>query len=113
MSSSFPQFTHLLPSNCYLLIIACQNAYCYVHYCLQLLELLKIYHHVFELMLKIVHEKIVWQQYARNGMQGPTSLSKISSGGYYGTKPSEIPYYMAPINGIGVPPVGGYYYTPY
>lgn len=96
MSSSFPQFTHLLPSNCYLLIIACQNAYCYVHYCLQLLEL-----------LKIVHEKIVWQQYARNGMQGPTSLSKISSGGYYGTKPSEIPYYMAPINGIGVPPVGG------
>ncbi|KAL3330129.1 hypothetical protein AABB24_034140 [Solanum stoloniferum] len=61
----------------------------------------------------LVQEQIVWQQYARNGMQGQTSLSKISSGGYYGTQPAGMPYGMPPVNGVGVPPAGRYYYTPY
>ncbi|GLT43641.1 hypothetical protein SLA2020_175770 [Shorea laevis] len=61
----------------------------------------------------LVHEQQVWQQYARDGMQGQTSLAKISTSGYYapGPMPMAMPYGMPPVNGMGPPP--GYYYTPY
>ncbi|KAL8501809.1 hypothetical protein ACS0TY_021066 [Phlomoides rotata] len=54
----------------------------------------------------LVQEQVVWQQYSRDGMQGQTSLAKISSGGYYapGVQPM-MPY--------GMPPAGYYYTTPY
>ncbi|CAN4126966.1 unnamed protein product [Withania somnifera] len=61
----------------------------------------------------LVQEQLVWQQYARDGMQGQTSLSKISTGGYYGPQPAVMPYGMPPVNGVGLPPAAGYYYTPY
>lgn len=62
----------------------------------------------------LVQEQVVWQQYARDGMQGQTSLTKISGGGYYtpGVQPM-MPYGMPPVNGMGVPPAGYYYTTPY
>lgn len=62
----------------------------------------------------LVQEQGVWQQYARDGMQGQTSLTKISGGGYYtpGVQPM-MPYGMPPVNGMGVPPAGYYYTTPY
>ncbi|CAK9184764.1 unnamed protein product [Ilex paraguariensis] len=61
----------------------------------------------------LVQEQVVWQQYARDGMQGQTSLAKISTGGYYAPgQPPNMPYGMPPVNGVGVPPAG-YYYTPY
>lgn len=62
----------------------------------------------------LVQEQVVWQQYARDGMQGQTSLTKISGGGYYnpGVQPM-MPYGMPPVNGMGVPPAGYYYNTPY
>ncbi|KAK4415378.1 putative clathrin assembly protein [Sesamum alatum] len=61
----------------------------------------------------LVQEQIVWQQYARDGMQGQASLAKISTGGYYapGVQP-VMPYGMPPVNGVGIPPAG-YYYAPY
>ncbi|XP_015088420.1 uncharacterized protein LOC107031524 [Solanum pennellii] len=40
-------------------------------------------------------------------MQEPTILSKISSGGYYGTQPAGMPYCMPSISGVAVPPAGG------
>ncbi|CAN4103409.1 unnamed protein product [Withania somnifera] len=58
-------------------------------------------------------EQIVWHQYARDGMQGQTSLSKISTGGYYGPQSAVMPYGMPPVNGVGLPPAAGYYYAPY
>ncbi|XP_059290870.1 putative clathrin assembly protein At2g25430 [Lycium ferocissimum] len=61
----------------------------------------------------LVQEQIVWQQYARDGMQGQTSLSKISTGRYYGPQQAVMPYGMPPLNGVGLPPAAGYYYTPY
>ncbi|WOG82288.1 hypothetical protein DCAR_0101451 [Daucus carota subsp. sativus] len=54
----------------------------------------------------LVQEQMVWQQYAREGMQGQTSLSKINGGGYY---PPAMPYGMPPVNGMGYPPPGQYY----
>ncbi|KAE8663421.1 putative clathrin assembly protein [Hibiscus syriacus] len=58
----------------------------------------------------VVQEQQVWQQYARDGMQGQTSLAKISNpGSNYG--PGPMPYGMPPVNGMGPP--AGYYYTPY
>jgi hypothetical protein len=61
----------------------------------------------------LVQEQVTWQQYARDGMQGQTSLAKISGGGYYNAGPMPtMPYGMAPVNGMGPPPAG-YYYTPY
>ncbi|KAK4345161.1 hypothetical protein RND71_035337 [Anisodus tanguticus] len=59
----------------------------------------------------LVQEQVVWQQYARDGMQGQTSLSKISTGGYYGPQPAVMPYGMPPVNGVRLPPAAGYYYT--
>ncbi|KAM7459501.1 hypothetical protein LguiA_036495 [Lonicera macranthoides] len=60
----------------------------------------------------LVQEQLVWQQYARDGMQGQTSLTKINGGGYYPPgQPQMMPYGMAPVNGTGLPPAG-YYYTP-
>ncbi|KAJ6354652.1 hypothetical protein OIU77_005288 [Salix suchowensis] len=61
----------------------------------------------------LVQEQVTWQQYARDGMQGQTSLAKISGGGYYNAGPMPMmPYGMPPVNGMGPPPAG-YYYTPY
>uniref|UniRef100_A0A5B6YXL8 ENTH domain-containing protein n=1 Tax=Davidia involucrata TaxID=16924 RepID=A0A5B6YXL8_DAVIN len=63
----------------------------------------------------LVQEQVVWQQYARDGMQGQTSLTKIGGGGYYapsGVPQMMMPYGMPPpVNGMGLPPAG-YYYTP-
>uniref|UniRef100_A0A5B6YXC0 ENTH domain-containing protein n=1 Tax=Davidia involucrata TaxID=16924 RepID=A0A5B6YXC0_DAVIN len=58
-------------------------------------------------------EQVVWQQYARDGMQGQASLAKLSGGGYYAPGvPPMMPYGMPPqVNGVGLPPAG-YYYTP-
>ncbi|OIT20571.1 PREDICTED: putative clathrin assembly protein At2g25430 [Nicotiana attenuata] len=61
----------------------------------------------------LVQEQVVWQQYAREGMQGQTSLSKINTGGYYGPQTAAMPYGMPPVNGVGLPPAAGYYYAPY
>lgn len=61
----------------------------------------------------LVQEQQLWQQYARDGMQGQVSLAKISGGaGYYAAGvPPMMPYGMPPaVNGMGP---GGYYYTPY
>ncbi|GAV85707.1 ANTH domain-containing protein [Cephalotus follicularis] len=57
----------------------------------------------------LTQEQQLWQQYAREGMQGQSSLARISGHGYYTQGP--MPYGMPPVNGMG-PPVG-YYYTPY
>lgn len=58
----------------------------------------------------LVQEQMVWQQYAREGMQGQTSLSKINGGGYYPPGyPPAMPYGMPPVNGMGYPPPGQYY----
>ncbi|GMY29287.1 putative clathrin assembly protein At2g25430 [Fagus crenata] len=61
----------------------------------------------------LVHEQQLWQQYARDGMQGQTSLAKISGSGYYAAGPPMpmMPYGMPPVNGMGAP--AGYYYAPY
>ncbi|XP_028799123.1 putative clathrin assembly protein At2g25430 [Neltuma alba] len=60
----------------------------------------------------LVHEQQIWQQYAREGMQGQSSLAKINGTGYYAGAPTPaMPYGMPPVNGMGPP--SGYYYTPY
>ncbi|GMJ15858.1 Epsin-like clathrin adaptor [Hibiscus trionum] len=61
----------------------------------------------------VVQEQQVWQQYARDGMQGQTSLAKISNpGSYYQPGPIPVmPYGMPPVNMMGPP--AGYYYAPY
>ncbi|KAI4346939.1 hypothetical protein L6164_007802 [Bauhinia variegata] len=64
----------------------------------------------------LVQEQQVWHQYARDGMQGQSSLNKINGtppAGYYagGPVPPMIPYGMPPVNGMG-PPTWNYY-TPY
>ncbi|KAF2303832.1 hypothetical protein GH714_023674 [Hevea brasiliensis] len=62
----------------------------------------------------LVQEQLVWQQYAKDGMQGQSSLAKISGTGYYTAAPGPMPmmpYGMPPVNGMGPP--AGYYYTPY
>ncbi|KAF8407141.1 hypothetical protein HHK36_006266 [Tetracentron sinense] len=61
----------------------------------------------------LVQEQQLWQQYAREGMQGQVSLAKIGGGtGYYGAgQPPMMPYGMPPVSGMGQP--GGYYYSPY
>jgi hypothetical protein len=60
----------------------------------------------------LVNEQHVWQQYAREGMQGQTSLAKISGTGYHAAGPmAMMPYGMPPVNGMTAPT--GYYYTPY
>ncbi|CAB4266771.1 unnamed protein product [Prunus armeniaca] len=64
----------------------------------------------------LVQEQQVWNQYAKEGMQGQGSLAKMSAPGYYGAAPygmPPVPYGMPPANGIGMPPPAGYYYTPY
>ncbi|XP_041022742.1 probable clathrin assembly protein At4g32285 [Juglans microcarpa x Juglans regia] len=62
----------------------------------------------------LVQEQQVWQQYAKDGMQGQASLAKISGPGYYAAGPMPMmPYGMPPVNGIGAPAPAGYYYTPY
>lgn len=70
----------------------------------------------------LVQEQVVWQQYARDGMRGQTSLAKINGTGYYtqggapmmpGPMPygmPTMPYVMPPMNGMMAPT--GYYYTP-
>ncbi|KAL3650698.1 hypothetical protein CASFOL_007101 [Castilleja foliolosa] len=55
----------------------------------------------------LVQEQVVWQQYSRDGMQGQSSLGKISTGGYYAG-----PGVQQPVMQYGMPPTG-YYYTPY
>uniref|UniRef100_A0A2P2QPI8 Clathrin assembly family protein n=1 Tax=Rhizophora mucronata TaxID=61149 RepID=A0A2P2QPI8_RHIMU len=60
----------------------------------------------------LVQEQMIWQQYAKDGMQGQTSLAKISRAGYYIAGPMPMmPYGMPPVNGMG--PSTGYYYAPY
>ncbi|GFS42676.1 ENTH/ANTH/VHS superfamily protein [Actinidia rufa] len=63
----------------------------------------------------LVQEQVVWQQYARDGMQGQASLAKIGGGGpggYYapGVQPM-MPYGMPPVNRVGLPPAEYYYGT--
>lgn len=61
----------------------------------------------------LVQEQQVWHQYAKDGMQGQASLTKLSGTGNYPTGPMPVmPYGMPPVNGMGAPPAG-YYYTPY
>ncbi|XP_022755152.1 probable clathrin assembly protein At4g32285 [Durio zibethinus] len=62
----------------------------------------------------LVQELQLWHQYARDGMQGQASLSKITaSSGYYApvAQPVTMPYGMPQVNGMQQP--GGYYYPPY
>ncbi|KAI4375097.1 hypothetical protein MLD38_013007 [Melastoma candidum] len=61
----------------------------------------------------LVQEQQLWQQYAREGMQGQASLAKISSAGYYFPgQMAPMPYGMPPVPGMG-PPAGYYYQPPY
>ncbi|XP_071708778.1 putative clathrin assembly protein At2g25430 [Rutidosis leptorrhynchoides] len=47
----------------------------------------------------LVQEQMVWQQYARDGMQGQGSLTKINGGGYIAPgQPPMMPYGVAPVN---------------
>ena len=60
----------------------------------------------------LVQEQQVWQQYAKEGMQGQASLAKMTGAGYYAAGPMPMmPYGMPPVNGMGAP--AGYYYAPY
>lgn len=62
----------------------------------------------------LTQEQVLWQQYAREGMQGQASLAKINPTGYYTPGPMPMPmmpYGMPPVNGMGAPT--GYYHTPY
>ncbi|XP_062024633.1 probable clathrin assembly protein At4g32285 [Rosa rugosa] len=64
----------------------------------------------------LVQEQQVWNQYAKEGMQGQTSLAKMNGAGagagFYGAPPMQMmPYGMPPVNGMGPP--AGYYYAPY
>ncbi|KAK7351381.1 hypothetical protein VNO77_10789 [Canavalia gladiata] len=60
----------------------------------------------------LVQEQQVWHQYARDGMQGQTSLAKLSGTGYYAGGPMPtMPFGMPPVNGMGPPT--GYYHAPY
>ncbi|ONK59520.1 uncharacterized protein A4U43_C08F7270 [Asparagus officinalis] len=54
----------------------------------------------------LTHEQLMWQQYARNGMQGQTSLARLENSYTY-LNPA-MPYGMPPVYGNG-----GYYYPPY
>ncbi|CAM8950056.1 hypothetical protein QQ045_018117 [Rhodiola kirilowii] len=50
----------------------------------------------------LTQEQLLWQQYAREGMQGPGTLAKLSGQTYYGQAPLPMmPYGMPPINGMG------------
>ncbi|KAM1331105.1 hypothetical protein ACFX13_044418 [Malus domestica] len=61
----------------------------------------------------LTQEQQLWNQYAKEGMQGQGSLQKMSSAGYYGAAPMAMqPYGMPPVNGMGMPPPAGYY-APY
>lgn len=57
----------------------------------------------------LVQEQQIWNQYASNGMQGQSSLAKLSGTGYYAGGP--MPYGIPPVNGMGPPT--GYYNPPY
>lgn len=69
----------------------------------------------------VVQEQQLWQQYAREGMQGQSSLAKIGGGGaagYYGQGSMPMmPYGPGPMVSYGMPPVNGmrppgeYYYA--
>ncbi|KAK7311880.1 hypothetical protein RJT34_10327 [Clitoria ternatea] len=60
----------------------------------------------------LVQEQQLWHQYARDGMQGQSSLNKLNGSGYYGGGPMPMmPYGIPPVNGMGPP--NGYYHTPY
>ncbi|KAF4346053.1 hypothetical protein G4B88_000571, partial [Cannabis sativa] len=62
----------------------------------------------------LVQEQQVWNQYAREGMQGQTSLAKLSGNGYMAPNPYPVMQYGMPqpqVNGMGPP--AGYYYNPY
>ncbi|KAF9615606.1 hypothetical protein IFM89_024702 [Coptis chinensis] len=61
----------------------------------------------------LVQEQQVWNQYAREGMQGQVSLGKISGSGFYNPGMpgmNMVPYGMQPVNGVGP---SGYYHVPY
>ncbi|KAL4579367.1 hypothetical protein LXL04_015510 [Taraxacum kok-saghyz] len=50
----------------------------------------------------LVQEQVVWQQYAREGMQGQGSLTKLNNGGYVAPgQPPMMPYGYPPVNGSG------------
>ncbi|XP_027355370.1 probable clathrin assembly protein At4g32285 [Abrus precatorius] len=60
----------------------------------------------------LVQEQQLWHQYAREGMQGQSSLTKLNGTGYYAGGPVPMmPYGMPPVNGMGPPT--GYYHAPY
>ena len=55
----------------------------------------------------LTHEQLIWQQYARNGMQGQATLARLENSYIYPNP--AIPYGMPPIHGS----TGGNYYPPY
>ncbi|XP_058074396.1 putative clathrin assembly protein At2g25430 [Magnolia sinica] len=60
----------------------------------------------------LTQEQLLWQQYARDGMQGQVGLAKIGGNGFYTTAapPMPMPYGMP----MPMPHVnGGGYYAPY
>uniref|UniRef100_A0A7N0ZSS0 ENTH domain-containing protein n=1 Tax=Kalanchoe fedtschenkoi TaxID=63787 RepID=A0A7N0ZSS0_KALFE len=60
----------------------------------------------------LTQEQLLWQQYAREGMQGPATLAKLSGQTYYGEAlVPMMPYGMPPVNGVGPP--AGFGYSPY
>lgn len=59
----------------------------------------------------LVQEQVVWQQYAREGMQGQSSLTKINGVGYNNALP-QAPFYHQQQQPYGMPPPG-YYHAPY
>ncbi|KAL6006254.1 hypothetical protein ACLOJK_040300 [Asimina triloba] len=64
----------------------------------------------------LTQEQLVWQQYAKDGMQGQVSLAKINGQGFYTTAPPAVPmpYVMPMPYGMPMPPVNGAgYYAPY
>ncbi|KAL5697948.1 hypothetical protein ACHQM5_029045 [Ranunculus cassubicifolius] len=60
----------------------------------------------------LMQEQQLWNQYAREGMQGQVSLARMSGSGFYNQGPAGmmVPYGMQPINGVGP---SGYYHTSY
>ncbi|CAL0305719.1 unnamed protein product [Lupinus luteus] len=60
----------------------------------------------------LVQEQQLWQQYARDGMQGQSSLTILGGTGTYAGGPMPVmPYGMPPVNGMGPPT--GYYHSPF
>ncbi|GMH10844.1 hypothetical protein Nepgr_012685 [Nepenthes gracilis] len=60
----------------------------------------------------LAQEQLVWQQYAREGMQGQTSFAKISGAGYHALGATPLMPGAMPAMPYGMLP-SGYYYAPF